>query len=95
MSTSMSSGPSIARDRRDVRRSLEEQIAPELKFFAADLETIRSDVQKSLEAGKHTGFQRFLYAPVLEKPSVSYRTTLLSLVFVVSWGLLIVMTVFR
>lgn len=74
---------------------VEEQIAPEIKFFAADLETIRNDVQKSLEAGKHTGLQRLVYTQVLEKPSVSYRMTLLSLVFVASWGLLIVMTVFR
>jgi hypothetical protein len=75
-------------------RIVEEQVAPELKFFAADWATIRNDVQESLKNGSHRGLQKLLYNQVSKKPSVSYLMILLSLVFVAAWVLLIAMTIF-
>ena len=72
---------------------VEEQVAPELKFFAADWATIRNDVQESLKNGSHRGLQKLLYSQVSKKPSVSYLMILLSLVFVAAWVLLIAMTI--
>lgn len=71
---------------------VEEQIAPELNFFAADWQTIRNDVQESLKNGGHSGLQKLLYSQISKKPSVSYLMILLSLVFVAAWVLLIAMT---
>ena len=72
---------------------VEEQIAPELKFFAANWEIIRKDVEESLKNGGHTGLQKLVYSQVSKKPSVSYLMILLSLAFVTAWVLLIAMTI--
>jgi len=41
-------------------RVVEERIAPDLNFFAADWETIREDEKASLKTSKHKGLQKFV-----------------------------------
>src|SRR5205807_4188517 len=70
-------------------RLVEEQIAPDLKFFAADWNTIREDVRSSLKNSHHKGLQKYLDKGTLKKYSVSYQMIRLSLVFVLGWAVLI------
>jgi hypothetical protein len=69
-------------------RVVEEEIAPDLKFFAADWETIRKDVQASLKTSAHKGFQKFVDRGILKKHSVSYQMIRLSILFVLGWAFL-------
>lgn len=66
-------------------------IAPEVKFFSADWETIRADVQSSLLNGGHKGLHKQIDRLVMRKFSVSYIMILLSLIFIVGWVVILVM----
>ncbi|OHU85382.1 MULTISPECIES: hypothetical protein [Pseudoalteromonas] len=74
----------------------ENEIASDLEFFSADSTTIQADVEASFSHGANTKgkFQKWLEQQALKKPSVSYNMTLLSLVFVATWGLLIIIKIF-
>lgn len=74
----------------------EKEIANDLQFFSADSQLIQADVEASFShgAGKKGKFQKWLEQQALKKPSVSYNMTLLSLVFVSTWGLLMIIRVF-
>ena len=79
--------------RWEYRLSLkEEEIANGLEFFSADAKLIQSDVEKSFEHGaaKKRKFQKWVEKQALKKPSVSYNMILLSLMFVVTWGWLLI-----
>jgi hypothetical protein len=69
-------------------RKVEERIAPDLRFFAADWAAITEDVRNSLKNGQHKGFQRFIDKGILKKHWVSYQMIRLSLIFVAAWTLL-------
>jgi hypothetical protein len=75
----------------------EKEVAPSLKFFAADWKTIQEDVEESLKSGRGDKgyFRRWLDKQVLKKPSVSYNMMLLSLFFCIGWLLLIIMHLIR
>jgi hypothetical protein len=69
-------------------RLVEEQLAPDLRFFAADWETVRADVRCSLAHSEHGWLQKYLDKRVLKKHSVSYQMIRLSLIFTAAWALL-------
>ncbi len=70
---------------------IERKISPDLQFFAADWNTIRSDVERSLKNNNHQGcFHQWLDNQVMKKHSVSYNMTLLSIVFCLGWWVLVV-----
>lgn len=73
----------------------EKEIAQGLEFFSASSTLIQSDVEASFSHGadKKGQFQKWLEQQALKKPSVSYNMTLLSLVFVGTWGLLMVIKI--
>jgi hypothetical protein len=68
---------------------VEDKIAPDMKCFAADKETIERDVKESLKLSQHKGVQSLLDRLIAKKPSVSYAMTLLSLVFVIAWAVIL------
>jgi len=72
-------------------REVENRLAPELTFFAADRVVVRADVEQSLALSEHGAFRRRLDRLVLCKPSVSFMMTLLSLVFILAWGVALVL----
>lgn len=74
----------------------EKEIAEGLNFFSASSVLIQNDVEASFSHGaeKKSKLQKWLEQQALEKPSVSYNMTLLSLVFVCTWGLLMLIKVF-
>jgi hypothetical protein len=76
-------------------RVVEEQIAPNLNFFAADWETIREDVRSSLRNSRHSWLQRYLDTRILKKHSVSYQMIRLSIAFIGGWALLILVTLIQ
>jgi hypothetical protein len=73
----------------------EVEVAPDLKFFAADWETIHADVKSSLEHGRHTGIQKFLRTQILKKCSVSHQMTTLSIVFIAAWTFVLAAQIVR
>lgn len=74
----------------------EKEIAKELEYFSASSELIQADVEASFSHGAENKgqFQKWLEQQALKKPSVSYNMTLLSLVFVGTWGLLMIIKIF-
>ena len=62
---------------------IENKIDSELKFFAADWETIYQDVEQSLVGDSL--FRRIRRWLVLKKPSVSNQMMWLSLCFIIGW----------
>jgi uncharacterized membrane protein YciS (DUF1049 family) len=75
---------------------VEKKIDPELYFFAVDLDTIKRDVEKSIENDKHEGrFRRWIDKQVRKKHSVSHNMTLLSVFFIVGWAILVVLSALR
>ncbi len=72
-------------------RIVEQNVAPQLDFFAANPATVKSDVVNSLATGEHSGLQNIMDKWVLKKPSVSFEMTRLSVVFVVAWFIVALM----
>ena len=74
----------------------EKEIAEELDFFSAAPARIQADVEKSFLHGaeRKSRFQKWLEQQALKKPSVSYNMTILSLVFVGTWVLLVLIKLF-
>jgi hypothetical protein len=69
---------------------IERQVAPNLGMFSADYPTIEADVRKSLNRNPPRGrFRVWLNTKVLQKPSVSFNMTLLSIFFILGWTVLI------
>lgn len=65
----------------------------DLDFFTASPERIRADVEKAIREGGYSGLQGWIYGLMLRtKPSVSYSMMRLSLLFVLGWGILIVLS---
>jgi hypothetical protein len=67
---------------------IENEIAPELKFFAADWDTIYHDVTQSLEGNWLRHLKRWF---VLKKPSVSNQMMWLSVCFMIGWTVLVLL----
>ena len=68
---------------------IERRIAPDLKMFAADYQSIEEDVRQSQNLrGSKTIFHRWLQRQILRKPSVSAGMTALSMLFVSAWVVL-------
>jgi len=71
---------------------IENAIAPELKFFSADWDTIYDDVSQSL-AGSSV-LRRLKRWFVLKKPSVSNQMMWLSVCFMLGWAILVLLWLF-
>lgn len=71
---------------------IENQIAPDLKCFAATPDIIKNDVRESISTHtkKSLLHKRIEQAMLKEKPSVSYNMILLSFTFVIGWAILFV-----
>jgi hypothetical protein len=68
---------------------IERQIDKELKFFSADWDTIKQEVEQRLRDNPRRGlFKRWLERRVLRRPSVSEQMILLSGCFFIGWMLL-------
>jgi hypothetical protein len=75
---------------------IESQIDKELKFFSADWDTIKQEVEQSLLNNPRRGlFKRWLERRVLKKPSVSNQMILLSGCFFIGWMLLALLWCWR
>lgn len=71
-------------------KEAENQLNGDIQYFSASLDTINSDVEKSLEFSEHGKLRKMIDKLVLMKPSVSFIMTLLSMLFVLLWlGLII------
>jgi len=65
---------------------VERTFEPDIKFFAANKETTIADVKNNLEDSKHADeFRLWLDKLTLEKTSVIFSMTLLSLIFMLGW----------
>jgi hypothetical protein len=67
-------------------KKIEERLYPGLDFFSASGATNKSDVAEELKSSQHGWFRRCLNRLTLLKLSVSLMMMLLSLVFIVAWG---------
>ena len=76
-------------------RVVEREIYPESRFFSANWEVIRADVEASLDFSKHSSIRVFFDQLVLWKPSVTFAMMLLSMGFVAFWMLLAVFQIIR
>ena len=74
-------------------RLAEEQLRPGMNLFSAEWKTVQGDVEKSLQFRTRGPVHRFYQRMVLWKPSVSLMMTFLSLLFVMLWIALLVMTI--
>ena len=74
---------------REAEKSLEQNI----QYFSASWETINSDVEKSLNFSNHNKLRKIIDKLVIMKPSVSFIMTLLSILFILLWLGLIIMSV--
>lgn len=72
-----------------LEQRLAEEAGMDIALFSADEECIEADVRASLAKHRHRGLSRWLDGEVLKKPSVSAQMMLLSLWFVLFWGLLL------
>ena len=63
---------------------------PGLDFFSADTLRIRYDVKQGLSFHRLVRDERFVYAAVMRKPSVSYAMIILAGLFTLSWIILTV-----
>jgi hypothetical protein len=73
-------------------RKMEQKLSPELQLFSVDWDTMRRDVEQSLDFAQHGSFRRFLDRLTLEKPSVSHQMTMLSLLFALLWFILLLLS---
>ena len=65
----------------------------DIQYFSASWETIYSDVGISLESSKHGKWRKKIDQLVLLKPSVSFIMTLLSILFILLWLGLLIMSI--
>ena len=70
----------------------EKDLDTDIQYFSASWETIYSDVEKSLEFSEHSALRKMIDKLVLMKPSVSFIMTLLSILFILLWLGLIIMS---
>lgn len=54
-------------------------------LFSASPEDIKRDVTASINRSSHKGFRKFIDCMTLNKPSVSYEMTKLSILFIIGW----------
>jgi len=72
-------------------RIQEKQVAPNLNFFTADDDLLRSDVENHINrrSSRPDWFKRWIDRQTLRRLSVSYNMTLLSLLFIGGWSILL------
>lgn len=73
-------------------KEAEKELNNNIQYFSATWETIKSDVEKSLEFSEHNNLRKIIDKLVLMKPSVSFIMTLLSILFILLWIGLIIMS---
>jgi hypothetical protein len=74
---------------------MEQMLHTDIRLFSASWEAIEHDVRRSLEGGRHGWLRRLFDKLVLQKPSVTFAMTLVSLVFVVFWSAALVLAVHK
>lgn len=70
----------------------EDNLSKEINYFSTDWETLLSDAQKSIAFSNHKFPRKIFDKLVLSKPSVSFIMTLLSVLFILFWVALIVIS---
>lgn len=76
-------------------KKAEENLNLNIEYFSASKETTDADVKESLDFSKHGNIRKFFDSFVLNKPSVSFTMMLLSILFMVLWGVLICVSVYN
>lgn len=75
---------------------VENLIGKDIDFFSANPQIIQNDVKKSIEYSNHSSyFGKHLDKIVLQKISVSFIMTLLSLLFILFWIILVLFSIFN
>lgn len=72
----------------------EKSLGIEVNFFSAKWDVIESDVKESLEFSNHNWFRQKIDKLVLLQPSVSFLMMLLSMLFIILWLGLLIISVF-
>jgi len=70
----------------------EDNLDEKIDYFSADWETIQKDVKDSIDFSNHGCIRNIFDKLVLAKPSVSFVMTLLSVLFVLFWATLIIIS---
>lgn len=73
----------------------EEKFAPDIKFFSADRSIVKKDVKESLEYSEHNKIRKIIDWLILLKPSVSFTMILLSMLFILFWITVLIVSIIR
>jgi len=71
----------------------EDNLSKDINYFSTDWETLLADAQKSIDFSNHNFLRKYFDRFVLAKPSVSFVMTLLSVLFVLFWIILIIISI--
>lgn len=70
-------------------------ISPDLKLFCQKTSEVKEEVRKYLQQEEHTGVAKRVDEEILKKPSVTLSMIALALLFVVSWAVLFLFTLWH